>query len=116
MSSDVLEEVARRAVNYKIVSHVEFLRTKVRVHLIGEYILDKYYNQTLGKYSYTLVKENKRIIGGDNAPHHLTVETYPDHFHMYNGTVRKSELSGNPLKDLNRVMKKVKNSSDYKTS
>ncbi len=39
MSSDVLEEVARRAVNYKIVSHVEFLRTKVRVHLIGEYIL-----------------------------------------------------------------------------
>lgn len=90
------------------MSHVEFLRTKVRVHLTGEYILDKYYNQTLGKYSYTLVKENKRIIGWDNAPHHLTVETHPDHFYTDNGTVRKSELSGNPLKDLNRVMKKVK--------
>ncbi|MHA1580101.1 MAG: toxin-antitoxin system TumE family protein [Candidatus Freyarchaeota archaeon] len=32
--------------------------------------------------SYTLVKENKRIIGWDNTPHHLTVETHPDHFHM----------------------------------
>jgi len=57
------------------------------------YVFDIYYNQTLGKYSYTLIKEGKRIVGWDNAPHHVSVETHPDHFHDVDGKVKPSHLS-----------------------
>jgi hypothetical protein len=108
MSSEALKEIARRLLDYEIVENVEFLRTKVRVHLIAECILDIYYNQSLGKYSYTLIKENKRIVGWDNAPHHISLKSYPNHFHNADGTIRTSHLSGDPLKDLNKVMKQIK--------
>lgn len=72
MSSEVLKQIVLRLVDYNIVAHVEFVRTKVRAHLIGNYILDIYFNKTLGKYSYTMIKENKRIMRWDNAPHHTT--------------------------------------------
>ncbi len=94
--------------DYDIVLKVEFLGTKVRAYVVHEYILDVYYNQTLGKYSYTLIKENRGIIGWDNAPHHVSVETHPDNFHDVDGKIKPSYLSGNPLKDLNHVIKVVK--------
>lgn len=108
MSSEVLREVARRLLDHNVVEDVEFLRTKDRAHLITEYILDIYYNQSLGKYSYALIKENKRIIGWDNAPHHISIESYPDHFHDADGTIKKSNLSGDSLKDSSRIMKEIK--------
>nr|MDO8080299.1 DUF6516 family protein [Candidatus Freyarchaeota archaeon] len=108
MSTEALREIARRLVYYTIVTRVEFLRTKVRAYIIGEYILDVYYNQTLGKYSYTLIKENKRIIGWDNAPHHISIKSYPHHFHDADGKIMKSQLSGDPLKDLDIIMRAIK--------
>ncbi len=67
--TDVLKEVAKKLLDYDIVLKVEFLGTKVGDYLFHGYVLDVYYNQTLGKYSYALIKEGKRIIGRDNAPY-----------------------------------------------
>nr|MDO8079217.1 DUF6516 family protein [Candidatus Freyarchaeota archaeon] len=108
MSSETLKEIARRLVDYSIITNVEFLRTKVRAHLISGYIIDIYFNQTLRKYSYTLIRENKRIIGWDNAPHHLTLKSHPHHFHNVDGTIKNSSLSGDPTKDLSIIMKAIK--------
>ena len=104
----ILKKIAKKLLDYDIVVRVEFLGTKVRAYLVKGYILDVYYNQTLGKYGYTLIKENKRIIGWDNAPHHIRVETYPHHFHDVDGSVKPSNLSGDPLKDLDVVMDEVR--------
>lgn len=104
--TEILKKVAKKLLDYDIV--LEFLGTKVRAYLINGYVLDIYYNQTLGKYSYTLIKEDKRIIGWNNAPHHVSVETHPDHFHDLNGKIMPSYLSGNPLKDLNKVLDVIK--------
>lgn len=63
--------------------------------------MDMYYNRTLGKYAYTLViKENKRIIGWDNAPHHKYLENFPHHFHTTDGKPISSSLSGDPETDV----------------
>jgi len=107
-SVEILREVAKSLTAYDIVIRVEFLGGKVRAHLVKGYVLDIYYNQTLKKYSYTLIKGNKRILGWDNAPHHVTIETHPDHFHDVNGTIKPSRLSGDPLKDLNHLIKVIK--------
>jgi len=87
---------------------VEFLGTKIRAYLPNRYIFDIYHNQTLGKYSYTLIKENRRIAGWDNAPHHVSVESYPDHFHDVDGKIKTSHLSGDPLEDLDMVLNVIK--------
>jgi len=107
-SVELLREVAKVLTAYDIVVRVEFLGGKIRAYLLGDYIFDVYYNQILEKYSYTLIKENKRILGWDNAPHHVNVETYPKHFHDVNGAVKPSYLSGDPLKDLDYVIKAIK--------
>jgi len=57
--TEILKQVARKLLDYDIVLRVEFLGTKVRAYLAQEFILDIYYNQTLGKYSYTLIKGEK---------------------------------------------------------
>jgi len=107
--TEILKKVAKKLLDYDIVLKVEFLGTKVRAYLLLGYALDVYYNQTLGKYSYTVIKENRRVIGWDNAPHHVSVETHPHHFHNVNGEIKPSHLSGNPLKDLDNVLNVVKN-------
>ena len=104
----ILKKIAKKLLDYDVVVRVEFLGTKVRAYLVEKYVLDVYYNQTLGKYSYTLIKDNRRVIGWDNAPHHVKVETSPHHFHDVDGSVRPSNLSGNPLKDLDVVLNKIR--------
>ena len=104
----ILKEIAKKLLDYDIVVRVEFLGTKVRAYLVEGYILDVYYNQTLGKYGYTLIKEGRRVIGWDNAPHHVKVDTYPHHFHDVDGSVKPSNLSDDPLKDLDIVMDTVR--------
>ena len=106
--TEILKKVAKKLLDYDIVFKVEFFGTKVRAYLVHGYVLDVYYNQTLGKYSYTLIKENKRIAGWDNAPHHKSVETYPDHFHDVDGNIKPSHLFGDPLKDLGKVLNVIK--------
>lgn len=76
------------------VVSVQDLVTKTRVELDKDYTLDLYYNETLGKYGYTLILNNQRIVGWDNAPHH---------FHAPDGSIRPSSFTGNPEQDIVQV-------------
>ena len=78
----------------------ENLRTKIRIVLKGNCFMDMYYNRTLGKYAYTLIKENNRIAGWDNAPHHKHLENFPHHFHTMDGRPISSALRGDPETDV----------------
>ncbi len=69
MSSKILREVAKNLLGYDIVVKTEFYGTKLRAYLIRGFVLDIYYNETLRKYSYALVREDIRIFCWDNAPH-----------------------------------------------
>ena len=106
-SANILREISKKLLRHGIVLRVEFLGTKVRAHLIEGFILDVYYNATLEKYSYSLVKQGHRILGWDNAPHHIRISTYPHHYHDADGSVKPSNLTGNLENDLNKVMKLV---------
>lgn len=79
---------------------VHDLLTKIRIELQKGYLLDLYYNDTLGKYSYTLIRQGQRVVGWDNAPHHHELPSFPHHFHREDGGVEPSSLSGNPEQDV----------------
>jgi hypothetical protein len=68
---------------------------------------DIYYNETLGKYGYTLIRQNRRVIGWDNAPHHPHLPDFPHHFHDEDGSVRPSGFTGNPVNDIVKVVKTI---------
>ncbi len=82
---------------------VHDLVTKQRVVLEGGYIFDLYFNEALGKYSYTLVQGSRRIIGWDNASHHPGLVNFPHHFHRQDGVIVSSPLTGNPERDIEYV-------------
>jgi hypothetical protein len=82
---------------------VQELATKWRLELIDGYLLDLYFNATLGKYSYTVAKGGKRIWGWDNAPHHPALVNFPHHVHQPDGTIAPSALTGQPDEDLREV-------------
>jgi hypothetical protein len=42
------------------------LVTKIRVELEQDYLLDLYYRESTGQYSYTVVVNDQRLIGWDN--------------------------------------------------
>jgi len=107
MSLSTLLETARKLLS-QLVLDIEFLGTKIRAHLPNGYSLDIYYNATLQKYSYTIIKYDKRIIGWDNAPHHKQVKTYPHHFHTPNGKMDQSKMKGDPIKDVASILKEAK--------
>ena len=79
------------------------LVTKWRLELVGGYLLDCYFNETLGKYSYTLVKNNQRIMGWDNASHYPHLPKFPHHFHTADNEIVPSSLTGEPESDLEQV-------------
>jgi len=108
MSLPTLLETARKLLLSPLVLDIEFLGTKVRAHLPRGYILDIYYNATLQKYSYTVIKQNKRIIGWDNAPHHKHVKTHPHHFHKPDGIITQSRMKGNPTEDVASILRETK--------
>lgn len=85
------------------VTTVHDLVTKWRLELVGEYILDLYFNETLGKYSYTLVRAGTRILGWDNAPHHPDLPNFPHHMHRLDDQIAPSMLTGDPDHDLEQV-------------
>lgn len=82
---------------------VHDLLTKWRVQLKGGFVLDIYFNEGNGKYSYTLSQGERRILGWDNAPHHSNLSSFPHHFHNADGTVAISTLNGDPENDLEIV-------------
>jgi hypothetical protein len=86
-----------------LVISVHDLITKWRLELQDGYILDCYFNEPLGKYSYTLVKDGKRILGWDNAVHHPHLSGFPHHFHTPDQEVVPSRFTGDPEQDLEQV-------------
>lgn len=82
---------------------VHYLVTKWRLELPSGYLLDLYFNESVSKYSYTLVREGVRIIGWDNAPHHPELAGFPHHVHQADGRIEPSDLTGDPEHDLDRL-------------
>ena len=89
------------------VKAVQNLATKWRLELTHGYVLDVYYNETLGKYGYTLVSAGVRLLGWDNAPHHPELANFPHHVHQPDGRIESSTLTGDPDHDLEQVRRKL---------
>jgi hypothetical protein len=86
---------------------VHDLVTKIRIELQRGYFVDLYYNETLGKYAYTLIAQDRRVIGWDNARHHPGLANFPHHFHCEDGRVEPSTLTGEPEHDIMVVVAAV---------
>jgi hypothetical protein len=104
MADQLAQALARLITLCPFVQSIHDLATKQRVVLEGGYLLDLYFNETLGKYSYTLVQGARRIIGWDNASHHPGLANFPHHFHRQDGVVVSSPLTGNPKQDIELVV------------
>lgn len=107
MATDFEEAVERFVTECPYVVMVQDLVTKVCLEMEADYIMDLYYNETLAKYSYTLVKAEARLLGWDNARHHPLLENFPHHVHRVDGLVEPSKLNGSPEHDLVLVRLKV---------
>ncbi len=60
------------------------------------------------KYSYYWLDDtHKLIIGWDNAPHHINVDSYPHHKH------KQKNIYSSGVKNLNDVLEKIRDK--YKT-
>ena len=108
MSLATLLEAAGKLILSPLVTQLEFLGTKIRAHLSNGYILYVWYNATLQKYSYTVIKQDKRVIGWDNAPHHKHLASYPHHFHTQDGKIAPSNMKGNPTEDVTTILRETK--------
>ena len=89
------------------VKAIQNLVTKWRLELTYGYVFDVYYNETLGKYGYTLVLAGVRILGWDNAPHHPGLINFPHHVHRPDGQIEPSALTGDPEDDLEQVRRRI---------
>jgi hypothetical protein len=104
MASNLVNAVRILIAECPYVVTVEDLLTKTRVELEQGYLLDLFYNDTLGKYAYALILQNRRVVGWDNAPHHGHLPTAPHHFHAADGTVQPSTLTGDPEQDIFQII------------
>ena len=103
MAAEFNRAVAQLIAACAYVTAVHDLVTKWRLELVGGYILDLYFNETLGKYGYTLVRASRRVLGWDNARHHPGLANFPHHVHRPNGQIETSTLTGDPDHDLELV-------------
>jgi hypothetical protein len=83
------------------------LVTKVRIELEDGYILDLFYREHTGQDSYALLRDGKKVIGWDNAPHHLALPNAPHHFHDPDEEILPSPLTGNPPDDMPVVAERI---------
>jgi hypothetical protein len=83
------------------------LVTKIRVELERGYVLELYCRETTGQYSYTLLLGNQRVLGWDNARHHLELPNAPHHFHSVDGEAESSPLTGDPVQDIRFVAERL---------
>ena len=108
-------KVVRILNNSQIVSSIEIKDVdevgirgvyKIRCTLLpSKYKLEIRFVQTETEniYSYQLFSENP-IIRWDNAPHYPKIKTYPHHFHIGESNVVESNLTGNTINDLQKVL------------
>jgi hypothetical protein len=83
---------------------------KVRCNLLpSSYHLDVRLIQTESEtiYSYQLFTDQP-IVRWDNAPHFPAISTFPHHYHSIEGQVEESALQGNIFKDMEHVIKSIK--------
>ena len=99
--------VARFIASCTCVTAVRDLVTKWRLELSHGHVLDLYYNESLGKYGYTLVATDARVLGWDNAPHHPELDGFPHHVHRPGDRVEPSSLTGAPESDLELVRSEI---------
>lgn len=57
-------------------------------------------------YSYQLFSQ-RPLLRWDNAPHYPNISSFPHHFHQVNGRITESDLTGDSLKDLPKVLKQI---------
>ena len=82
---------------------------KIRCNLIpSKYKLEIRFVITKGQilYAYQLFS-NVPIIRWDNSPHYPKIKTHPRHFHTNDGVVVKSELTGDVIADLKKVLSEI---------
>ena len=79
-----------------------FENTKIRAVYGDNLFLDIYYNPDNNRYDVSLIFNNRRILGWDNAPHHSKVSTHPHHRHEFN-QVLESDI-GNFIEDLPKLL------------
>ena len=90
---DALKQLIRTS---RLIISVHDMMTKWRIQLKGGYVLDVYFNASSQKYSYTLIKDDSRVLGWDNAPHHPGLANFPHHFRDADGSLRQPHLTGIP--------------------
>jgi hypothetical protein len=100
MARQLTRAVSRFVAACPYVVAIHDLATKVRIELTDSYLLDLYFNATLGKYAFTLIRHNQRVLGWDNAPHHFQLANPPHHFHDEAGNIESSTLAGVPEQDI----------------
>ena len=107
MAPKLVNAISYFVANCPYVLSTQDLVTKTRIQLDKGYFLDLFYNETLSKYSYTLILSDQRIVGWDNAPHHPGLTSFPHHFHAEDGAIQPSSFIGNPEQDIEQVVKTI---------
>ena len=79
-----------------------FENTKIRAIYDDNLFLDIYYSPYSNRYDVSLIFNNERILGWDNAPHHTKVSTYPHHRHEFN-QIYESDVE-DLIKDLPKLL------------
>jgi hypothetical protein len=83
------------------------LVTKIRIELTHNHILDLYFREATGQYSYTIARGNQRLLGWDNAPHYPDLPNAPHHFHREDGGVEASTLTSEPVQDVRAIAERI---------
>ncbi|MCF6147089.1 MAG: hypothetical protein E3K37_00345 [Candidatus Kuenenia sp.] len=82
---------------------------KVRCSLIpSKYKLERRFVKTQEQilYSYQLFS-NTPIVRWDNSPHYPKIKTHPHHFHADDGVIKESELTGNVVPDIKKILYEI---------
>ncbi|MBI4632173.1 MAG: hypothetical protein HZB17_01020 [Chloroflexi bacterium] len=107
MADQLTEALGFFVANCPHVRSTRDMASKVRVELERDYVLDLYFRETTGQYSYTLLLNDRRVLGWDNAKHHPDLQNAPHHFHKSDGGIESSTLTGKPVEDIKIVADKI---------